>query len=319
MAKSLLEYADWLDGREDLVWPKPPRHKPITTQPRLKKLRGIRAVVWNVYGTLLRITDGRLLFRHPQMIRMQVALEKTAREFNMWNSMYRKPGAPWEYLLGRYEHALEKQEMVQSAPGEFPEVNSTAVWKTIIRELERKEYKYDAGFYGGIDSFSEKVAFYFHASLQGLAAEQHALKVARAIGKAGLVQGLFADAQPFTPVQMLRAFRAQSKLPPPVDLFAAECSVLSFQEGFRKPSRSLFRTCLSRFEKLDIGPAEILLISSHLQEDLVPAAEQGMRTALFVGDGLSLEAATEEADEPDLKPDCTLTDFIQLSNVIRAS
>lgn len=318
MPKSLLEYADWLDGR-DLVWPSAPRHKPITTTPRLKKLRGVRAVVWGIYGTLLRIADGQLLFRHPQMLRMQVALEKTAREFNMWNSMYRTAGAPWEYLYRRYEHALEPQEMARSAPGEFPEVNSTAVWKTIIRELEKKEYHYKTSFYGDIDAFAEKVAYFFHASLQGIAAEQHALKVTKAVAKAGLKQGLLADAQPFTRVQLLRAFRAQSKLPPPVDLFAADCSVLSFEEGLKMPSRSLISTCLARFGRLGIEPGEILFISSRLRTDIGPASRAGMRTALFAGDGLSLEPVTDDRKDSTPEPDCVLTDLAQIRDVIRSA
>jgi FMN phosphatase YigB (HAD superfamily) len=318
MPKTLLEYADWLDGR-DLVWPSAPRHKPITATPRLKKLRGIRAVVWGVYGTLLRIADGRLLFRHPQMVRMQVALEKTAREFNMWNSMYRTPGAPWEYLYRRYEHALEKQETAQCASGDFREVNSTLVWKTIIRELEKKEYQYKASFYGDIDSYSEKVAYFFHASLQGISAEHNALKVAKAIAKAGLKQGLLSDAQPFTPLQMLRAFRAQSKLPPPVDLFAADCSVLSYQEGLRLPSKSLISKCLARFGRLKVEPGEILFISSRLRSELGPASRAGMRTALFAGDGLGLEPASEEQPDPAPQPDCILTDFAQIRDVIRSA
>lgn len=315
MAKSLLEYADWLDGR-DLVWPRPPRHKVVEYAPRIKPLRGVRAVVWNIYGTLLRISDGRLLFRHPQQIRMQVALEKTVREFNMWNSMYRKPGAPWEYLLSRYENALQKQETVSAAPGNFPAVNASLVWKMIIRELQRKEYHYDVRMYGDIDQFSEKVAYFFHSSLQGLERAPGARKVTAAIARAGIRQGLFGDAQPFTPVQMLRAFRAKSTLPPPAELFAADCSVLSWQEGYRMPSRSLFEVCLSRFERLGIEPREVLHVSSRLKEDLVPSRRLGMRTALYAGDEVSLDSSPADWSDPEQKPDAVLTDFVQFRELL---
>ena len=46
-------------------------------------------------------------------LRMQVALEKTIQEFNMWHSMGRKPGAPWEYMLQQYTQVLSEQEMKQ--------------------------------------------------------------------------------------------------------------------------------------------------------------------------------------------------------------
>ena len=64
MPKSHLEYVDWLDNRNDLIWPKPPQLQPIKARAHLKPLKGIRAVLWNLYGTLLHVTDGELLLYH---------------------------------------------------------------------------------------------------------------------------------------------------------------------------------------------------------------------------------------------------------------
>ena len=80
MGKSLEEYADWLDEREDVKFPRPPRVDPPKAAPYVKPLRGIRVVLWDVYGALLRIADGELLVRHPQELRMEIALDKTIKE-----------------------------------------------------------------------------------------------------------------------------------------------------------------------------------------------------------------------------------------------
>jgi len=61
MPKTLWEYAEWLSQRDDLIWPAAPPRRPVKAVPSIKPLPGIRAVTWNVYGTLLRITDGDLL------------------------------------------------------------------------------------------------------------------------------------------------------------------------------------------------------------------------------------------------------------------
>src|SRR5947207_11420204 len=61
----------------------PPRSTlfPYTTLFRsLKPLAGIKAVTWGVYGTLLTISEGRLLFLHPDPLCMEVALDKTRSE-----------------------------------------------------------------------------------------------------------------------------------------------------------------------------------------------------------------------------------------------
>src|SRR5260221_4081262 len=106
MVKSLEEYADWLDGR-DLLWPAAPQPVRPKATPYLKPLAGIKAVTWGVYGTLLTISEGRLLFLHPDLLCMAVALATTIREFAMWHSMSRKHGAPSEYLVQLYKCIVE--------------------------------------------------------------------------------------------------------------------------------------------------------------------------------------------------------------------
>ena len=66
----------------------------------------MKAVLWNVYGTLLAIPTGDLVFEHPQPLIMEVALDKTIAEFNMWASMSRKPGKPAVYLQHLYSQEL---------------------------------------------------------------------------------------------------------------------------------------------------------------------------------------------------------------------
>ena len=73
---TLLEYIESLEKR-NLVWPQPPPIEPVKATPYVKPLEGIRAVTWSVYGTLLRIAEGRLLFDFPNPLQMQVALDKT--------------------------------------------------------------------------------------------------------------------------------------------------------------------------------------------------------------------------------------------------
>ena len=58
MSLSLAEYADFLDGRK-LIWPKVPAAKAVNASPSIKPLPGIRVVLWDVYGTLLRVSDGK--------------------------------------------------------------------------------------------------------------------------------------------------------------------------------------------------------------------------------------------------------------------
>lgn len=317
MPKTLMEYAEWLAQRDDLIWPVAPPRVPRKAIPSIKPLPGIKAVTWNVYGTLLRITDGDLLLLPDQQIRMQVALEKTIQEFNMWQSMTRKSGAPWEYLFTQYKDVLEEMQLtVPAKKGDVGQVSSTKLWRKLISRLEQKDYQYDVDFYGDPDEYAEKVAFFFHSCLQGVAEMDKAALVVKAVAEAGIVQGLLSDGQSFTLTQLLRAFQTTTKLPPLGRLFASGCVVLSFDVGVKKPSRTLFSTAAEGFAQHGLDPSEVLYVSSRWPDDLTVAKQTGFRTALFAGDKNGLRAPAEELLTSDLRPDRLLTELTQVRNLL---
>lgn len=316
MGMSLREYSAWLTDRK-LLWPAAPETEPAKATPYLAPLDGIKAVVWNVYGTLLTISDGQLLLRHPQAIRMQVAMEKTIHEFNMWASMTRRPGQPWEYFLPKYNDAVEQATLAGGCQkGDFPEVNSAQVWAKLLELLSRKEYEYDEDRYGDWDEYAEKVAYFFQLCLQGCQGAKSALQSVTAVAEAGLQQGLLAEAQPYTLAQLLQGLERQGRLPPLAKLFAPGCLIQTYELGVRKPSLSLYRQCRERFGELDIAPEQILYVSSRVAEDLAVAKQQGFRTALFAGDKLSLKATAAECKDPATKPDRLITNLNQIQIIL---
>ncbi|HET6324967.1 MAG TPA: HAD family hydrolase [Planctomycetaceae bacterium] len=314
--KHLLDYADWLDERK-LLWPAPPKRQSVTATPSLEPLVGIRGVAFNIYGTLLRISDGELFLKHPQAVRMEIALEKTIKEFGMWNSMTRQPGAPWQAMQVRYDRAFDEQRLATTHTiGDIPEVDSAHLWLKMIRLLEHKEYTYDVPRYGTLEQFSQKIAFFFHSSLQGLEAEEGALQALTGLFQAGIRIGVVADGQCFTEVQMLRAFRQQGTLRALDELFDPGLETLSYREGIRKPSRSLYQRALERFRRKGIGASQVLMVGTRIADDLAIAKELGMRTVLFAADRTSLAAKREELADPQVRPDRLVTSLTQLREIV---
>ncbi len=316
MAQSLDEYAQWLAER-NLRWPAPPKVEPIAAAPFLKPLPGIKAVAWDAYGTLLRISDGELLFVHPQGMRMEVALDKTIQEFNMWQSMSRKPGKPWEYMLQLYTRAYDDLRLAGSGrKGDLPEIDAARVWLKILEKLDKNDYQYDVDQYGDLEELSQKVAYFYHSCLQGVEASAGAAAAVFAVGEAGLPQGLIADGQCFTRTQVLRALQAEGKLPEPAEWISSELSTLSYGEGVRKPSKSLYVSAVQRFQEAGLAPDQVLFVASRLREDLVVAKSAGFRTALFAGEKLSLKATAADLKDPAVKPDRLLTQLTQVRDLL---
>jgi FMN phosphatase YigB (HAD superfamily) len=316
MPLSLEQYAAYLDKR-GLPWPAAPEPEPAKARQHLVKLPGIRAVLWNVYGTVLSIAGGEIWFTHPQAFIMQVALDKTVQEFKMWSSMTRRPGQPSEYLAILYEQALLRQKMAAGGGNErLPEVSSERLWEAVIKILIQKDYKFDATFYGSLNEFARKVAYFFHSSLQGTACYPGAADMLLRIKSRGLLQGLLADAQTFTPLQMQRGLAAQMPDIRLDHLLDDNLRFLSCEMQGRKPSERIFRKVQTALTEQGITPEQVLHIGNSVPRDMIPARRLGFRTALFAGDKGSLQATAEQLKDTAGRPDVLLTDLNQLAEVI---
>ncbi len=317
MSLSLAEYADFLDGRK-LIWPKVPAAKAVNASPSIKPLPGIRVVLWDVYGTLLRVSDGKFTLFPDEEARLQIALDKTIHEFNMWNHMYRKPGPPWQSMIGIYRSTIERQAMQASAKGNVTEVNLVDTWRALVGKLFEKEYTYDEGQYGDLDEFSEKVAFFFHNCLQATEARAGAAEAMSDLSAAGITQGLLSDGQSFTLIQALKAVATQGDLPPLYELFRPQTIVVSADIGVKKPSKMLFAEAVQQLRSIGIPAAETLHISCRLSTDLVPAKAAGMKTALLVAEKSGLEVSSDVLKDPATRPDRLLTELSQLRGIVGA-
>ena len=314
MALTLEQYAAFLDTR-NVSWPAPPPVQVPKAKAHLVALPGIRLVTWNIYGTLLSIVSGNIFFQHPQKFIMDLALDKTVGEFKMWSSMTRKPGQPSEYMAEIYHRVLDEQRLAPSPGERHPEILAERVWEGILKKLLQKEYKFDAGFYGSLNEYAKKIAYFFHASLQGTAAYEGAARALEHVQSCGIAQGLIADAQCFTLVQLQRGLAVQSAVR--VDeLIDKHLRALSCEVGARKPSGRLFKHLLQAADQQGISPGQILHIGSRIVQDIAPARKCGMRTALFAGDSESLSATTKQLKDPATRPDVLLTELAQVIELI---
>src|SRR5262249_12753449 len=238
--------------------------------------------------------------------------------FKMWGSMTRKPGQPAEYLGTLYRRALDDQKLLPSPGEKHPEIAAERVWEDIIKKLFQKEYQFDAGFYGSLNEYNRTVAYFFHASLQGTACYPGAAAALAHVKERGLAQGLLADAQCFTLVQLQRGLTQQHAAASLDSLVDPDLRMLSFEQRAKKPSERLFRQMLQLLHQRGIEPNQVLHIGARMSADIVPARRCGMRTGLFAGDKGSLQASAKELKDAATRPDVLLTDLEQIKEIIPA-
>ena len=314
MPLTLDQYATYLDTR-GLPWPAPPPPDPPKVRPHIKPVEGVRAVLWTVYGTLVAIPEGDLKFEVDNDFMMNVALEKTIHEFKMWGSMSRKPGQPSEYMREIYKKALDEQRLAP-APDRYPELLSEKVWEGITKKLFQKDYQFDAGFYGALNEYAKKIAYFFHASLQGTGAYPNAAAAVKALAARGITQGLLADGQCFTPTQLARGLAKQDGAVHLDAVVTPANRFLSYRYRARKPSDLVFQAAVDALSAQGIEPHEVLHVGSSLPRDVGPAKKWGMRTALFAGDRASLAATADQLKDPQYRPDALLPDLSQVAQLV---
>src|SRR5690606_28475206 len=133
---------------------------------------------------------------------------------------------------------------------------------------------------------------------------------------AGLEQGLLADGQSFSTVQLARGLKAQCGAAHLDELFPPPSCVLFAEAKARTPAEAIFRRALQALKARDIAPDEALHVGSSLERDIAPAKKHGMRTALFAGDRNSLRADPHLVKEPAYRPDVLLTELPQIAEVV---
>jgi FMN phosphatase YigB (HAD superfamily) len=315
MPLTLEQYVERLDSRTDLPWPAAPKPEPVKARPSLQAMP-VKAVFWTVYGTLVAIPGGELQFEHPQDFVTDAALDKLIKEFKMWQSMSRKPGAPSAYMKELYRKALTTLRMTGAGGEKHPEVQVERVWDDIVKKLFQKEYTFDAATYGSMNEYVKKIAYFYHASIQGSGPYPGAAEALKLVADRGLFNGLLADGQCFTAGQLQRCLRQQD---PALELDAVvpqALRLISADRRARKPSETLFKAAVQAAVSKGVTPGEILHVGSSVTRDVVPAKKLGMRTALFAGDRNSLAATPEQLKDHATRPDVLLTELPQIVEVI---
>jgi FMN phosphatase YigB (HAD superfamily) len=190
------------------------------------------------------------------------------------------------------------------------------MWEAIVKKLLQKDYKFDPGFYGSLNEFSRKIAYFFHASLQATTCYAGTAQALASVHALGLAQGLLGDAQTFTLVQLQRGL-VRDKGAVGVDaLFDRSLRALSCEVGARKPSERLFKHVLTAAAQRGLAPAQVLHVGPSIPNDVAPAKKLGMRTALFAGDKESLQATPEQLKDPALRPDTLMTELGQITELV---
>lgn len=213
--------------------------KPAATPPR-----SYRAVIFDIYGTLLVAAPGGV---KPDPL-IDPVLRDILRQFGHQPPL--SPSSELHAAVLRHHDAAETT---------YPEIDLRILWREIL-SLEP-----------GTDTtpLVEAIEAAWHPATLMPGAES----VIQRLSRSGISLGLLSNAQSNT----------LASLGGIADLFSPELTLLSYQHGIAKPAPELFKILADRLAGRGITPAETLYVGNDPLQDIIPAATAGFRTALFTG------------------------------------
>jgi putative hydrolase of the HAD superfamily len=277
---------------------------PTGESPVLAKLRGVRAVLFDLYGTLLISGSGEV-GTSPQAA-CQRALVEALAAVGIDPARLAGGEAETVFQVIRDFHAEGR-----AAGVEYPEVQVVEVWRRVLAELARRGL-IDATWGPGVEVDLERLAVEYEARANPVWPMPGAESCLPDLHSRGFLLGIISNAQFYTP-ELLPAFlggQSEAWGPDPGLEF------YSYQHGVAKPGQGLFRLAAEELGRRGIEPGGAVCVGNDMLNDVLPARQVGFRTALFAGDARSLRRRGDDPRVEGVWPDLVLTTLADLGECI---
>jgi putative hydrolase of the HAD superfamily len=270
--------------------------EPTSAEARLAPLTAIRAVLFDIYGTLVISGCG------------DIGLTASTRAQSPFVEAWTAAGLPAERLPPGFDGPAALTAQIRAdharsraAAVEHPEVDILAMWRALLDAL-------------GIEpdlSTLRRLAVEYELRTNPVWPMPGLGDIVKTLAGRGLVLGVVSNAQFYTPL-MLRAFLGR-----PMDAagFDPRCCAWSYRQGVAKPSTDVYGPALAGLrEHHGLRPEAVLYIGNDMRNDIQPARALGCRTALFAGDARSLRLREDDPAMCGIAPDRVITTLGQIDS-----
>ena len=328
---------------------------PTGESPVLKRLSGIRAVVFDVYGTLIisgvgdiGVDDGVIA---PE--RILDALEQSGVQWMAQGAGEAGEGVEAGEALDVNEageagtinsggtgdsggtggtstniiHAQKVLDLYNETVNELsreaiakgihtPEPDIRNVWSRVLESLkDQKLIQFDSRF-DGLLRTAETLSLEFEIRMNPTWPMPNMTHVLDRLHAKSYDLGIISNSQFYTPI-MIEAYADRTLR----DLgFSSGLLHWSYEVGLKKPSITFYRRFLEKMVRHHptLQPEEILYVGNDMRKDILPAQTLGFKTALFAGDQRSLRWRRDDPTCKTLEPDLVVTDLMQIAECLSA-
>lgn len=273
---------------------------PTGLQPTHGSLSGIRAVLFDVYGTLFVSDAGDI-----SASRREASVDDAAESLESAGIRTVSDGAS-AYVVRRWRPIVEQARALRRQTGaDVPEIDIVEAWRSLLDEMVSQGLAR-----GQIDeAVTLRLAVEFEFRTNPVWPMPDVRDMINGLKRGGLAMGLVSNGQFYTPLMFEALLGASVEA---MGFDPALC-VWSYRQGVAKPSPQLWGSAVDTLERaLGILPREIVAVGNDMRNDVLIPAGLGCRTVLFAGDARSLRQDTGTMSPTAGAPTLVITSLIQL-------
>jgi len=313
----LWEYFQEVDRK--FVLPDVPAVKAAPVEFVSGDFQGIRAVLWDVYGTLCGVSLGDLdtTLQHEDLL--ERAAGAVIDEFSLGEALERwyPQQQPEVALKNRYLQLIEISRAESRRRSiEYPEVVIENIWAWILHGCVAAGYQMPRD--GDLMDMAYRMGYYFDQSLQKTYLYPEAGQCLAALEEAGIIQGIISNAQFYTPIHLRRLLRKElgRQYLELEDIFNEELILFSYELGYNKPNPGAFNRAIEFLLGRGLAAGDIVYVGNDMLNDVWAAKRCGMRTILFAGDSNQIVLRREDPQCQEVRPDSVVLQLRQINELI---
>ena len=312
----LAEYAKELHETSARVYKRP--LEPVAIAPRTEKLSDVRAVIFDVYGTLINYWRPGFDDGEQRRKFLMGAFREVSDRFCFTRFLVEmNPDEEPEKTLSDLYHGCIAlcHENESRKDIDFPEVKVEDVWALILLMLKRRGYDPEKAFSGRDGSPARYLAYTYNFFSLGRELYPGVVDALAALKKNNIALGIVSNAQFYTPIDLTLLIRGQSRgaYDDFNELFDPDLTFFSYEYNAVKPGVFLFEQLYNALYERQVLPRQAVFAGNDLVLDIGPAGQVGMRTALFAGDDKSVFF---HGGEKEIVPDIRFTSWNELPGKI---
>lgn len=279
--------------------------EPIPTgeKDRLPKLASYKAVLFDVYGTIL-ITG-----TEPGLASDQSKEEAClAKAFEERGVVIANEEVLSEFIQALHQAIQESHSLQRSEGIDYPEVDILAIWKQVIEQMLQNGKIQWKSYREPLDDLAMLIVEYV-TRVEEPSIMPHFEEAIQHLHQKGIPLGIVSNAQ-FYSILTLEALL-------PEDIWkvifpANDLQFWSFEQKIAKPSPHFFQRAATHLSsEYNIQPNQCLFVGNDMLKDMYASSKAGFKTALFAADKRSLKHRKDDERCNNLEVDAVITDYQQ--------